>query len=252
MAGEITHLVVGERIFAELRCFGPGAYGAFLLGCVLPDVQTIGGIDRRTTHFVGRLHEDGEDSFRKSCDNFLEQLDTLLVRPWSEMVERERAFVAGYLCHLAADESWKRMGRDMMRALGIASLADMPVPGEVAITAFDVFSHEMYTDVTAVAASLAGAVVPDVLTHVPHRAFQTMWNVVKPHAMDGKAAESYFEMLERLGKSTKQVEAARREHAVHWSDAVDLIDGKEGVGRYIQDATRRSLEVLPRLLARSV
>jgi hypothetical protein len=53
MAGEITHLVVGERVFAELRRFAPTAYGAFLLGCVLPDVQTIGGIDRRATHFCG-------------------------------------------------------------------------------------------------------------------------------------------------------------------------------------------------------
>ena len=252
MAGEITHLVVGEHVFAELQRFGTNAYGPFLLGCVLPDVQTIGGIDRRETHFVGRLDENGEDSFTRSCTNFLDQLDTLLVRPWSELVERERAFVAGYLCHLAADEIWKRMTQDVMLVLGIVTLTDLPVPGEVVITAFDVLSHEMYTDVTAVAASLAGAAVPDVLTHVPHRAFQTMWNVVKPHAMDGKAAESYFEMLERVGKSTEQVEAARREHAVYWSDAVDLIDGKEGVGQYIQDAARRPLEVLPRLLARSV
>jgi hypothetical protein len=252
MASTITHLIIGEHTLARLQRFESAVCGSFLLGCILADVNNFSAIDRRTTHFVGRLHEDGEDAFTRSCTNFLNQLDTLLGHPWDKLVEQERAFVAGYLCHLAADEVWKRMSQSVMVALGITSLVDIPVPGEVFMTAFDVLSHEAYIDAQSVAASLDSVVVPDVLTHVPHQAFQTMWDVVKPHAMDGKTAESYFEMLRRLGKTAPQMEAVRREHTVYWQDAVALIGSLEDVGTYIADATKRSLEVLPRLWARSV
>ncbi len=247
MAPLITHLVVGERVFAQLRRFDPASYGSFLLGCALVDVHGFSDIDRRVTHFVGRLHEDGEDAFRKSCDNFLERLDTLLVRPWRELAQHERAFVAGYLCHLAADEVWKRLGQDVMLALGINSLADTPVPGEVFMTAFDVSSSEMYIDFFSVASELNAASVPDVLTHVPYAVFRRMWRIVKPHVMDGRTAESYFEMIKRLGRTTAQVQAVRREHKVYWEDTVAWIAELGGVEPYILNAARRSLEVLPRL-----
>ena len=122
MAPLITHLVVGERVFAQLGRFDPATYGAFLLGCVLVDVHGFSDVDRRRTHFAGRLEEDGEDAFRKSCAGFLDQLDTVLLRPWGELGEGERAFVAGYLCHLAADEDWKWFGWKVMHGLDISSL----------------------------------------------------------------------------------------------------------------------------------
>jgi len=252
MAPLITHLVVGERVFAQLQQFDPAAYGTFLLGCVLVDVNGFSGIDRRVTHFVGRLHEDGEDAFRKSCDNFLEQLDTLLIRPWRELEQREQTFVAGYLCHLAVDEVWKRLGQDVMLALGINSLADTPVPGEVFMTAFDVLSSEMYIDFTSVASELDAASVPNVLTHVPYAIFQNMWRIVKPHVRNGRTAESYFEMIKRLGKTTDQVQAVRREHKAYWEDTVAWIAELGGVEPYVHNAVRRSLEVLPRLWTRAV
>jgi hypothetical protein len=247
MAPTITHLAIGERTFAQLQWFAPEAYGSFLFGCILADVNNFSPIDRRTTHFVGRLQEDGEGAFTKSCTNFLDRLDTLLLRPWGELVEQEQAFVTGYLCHLAADEIWKRWGQDVMLALGIASLADMPVPGEVFMTAFDVSSCKLYVDLPTVASELSGASVPNVLTHVPHEAFQTMWDIVKPHVMDGRTAESYFEMLERLGKTEAQVQAVRHEHYMHWEAALKWIGELGGVEPYIQDAVRRSLEVIPSL-----
>jgi hypothetical protein len=252
MAPLITHLVVGERVFTQLRRFDSMVYGPFLLGCILVDVHGFSDIDRRATHFVGRLHEDGEDAFRKSCDNFLERLDTLLVRPWRALTQHEQAFVAGYLCHLAVDEVWKRLGQDVMLALGINSLADTPVPGEVFMTAFDVSSSEMYIDFPSVALELDITSVPNVLTHVPHAIFQTMWRIVKPHVRDGRTVESYFEMIKRLGRTTLQVQAVRREHKVHWEGAVAWIAELGGVEPYVHNAVRRSLEVLPRLWARAV
>jgi len=67
MASLITHLVVGERVFAQLRQFGEKEYGAFLLGCVLVDVHGFSDVDRRVTHFVGRLEDDGVDACVKSA-----------------------------------------------------------------------------------------------------------------------------------------------------------------------------------------
>ncbi|MFN2272119.1 MAG: hypothetical protein ACK2US_14850 [Anaerolineae bacterium] len=249
MAPLVTHLVVGERVFAQLRQFDPAAYGSFLLGCVLVDVNGFSDIDRRTTHFVGRLHEDGADAFRKSCTNFLAQLDALLVRPWCELTQHEQAFVAGYLCHLAVDEVWKRLGQDVMLALGIDSLADTPVPGEVFMTAFDVASSEMYIDFSSVSSELDAASIPNVLTHVPYAIFQTMWRIVKPHVMDGRTVESYFEMIKRLGRTPSQVQTVRRKHKAYWEDTVTWIAELGGVEPYILNATQRSLEVLPRLWA---
>ncbi|MCK4470531.1 MAG: hypothetical protein KAW49_01965, partial [Anaerolineae bacterium] len=83
MAPLVTHLVTGERVFAQLQRFDAKGYGSFLLGCVLVDVNNFSGIDRRRMHFVGRLEEDGADAFNRSCANFLSQFDDLLIRPWS-------------------------------------------------------------------------------------------------------------------------------------------------------------------------
>ena len=35
MAPLTTHLVIGERVFAQLKQFEAADYGAFLLGCVI-------------------------------------------------------------------------------------------------------------------------------------------------------------------------------------------------------------------------
>lgn len=108
MAPLVTHLVVGER--ASLHCCDSliqrptvrSFSAAFWSTCTALAISTGA---RRT---LGRLHEDGEDAFRKSCTNFLAQLDALLVHPWRELTQEERAFVAGYLCHLTVDEVSKQ------------------------------------------------------------------------------------------------------------------------------------------------
>ncbi len=249
MAPLVTHLVIGERVFVQLQQFDPTDYGSFLLGCVLVDVNSFSNIDRRRTHFVGRLDEDGVDAFNRSCANFLNQLDGLLLRPWSELTGREQAFVAGYLCHLASDEAWKLFSWNMLLALGVPSLVDLPVPGEVVMTAFDVLSSKMLVDFPAIVSALNDAPIPDVLTHVPHDAFQAMWGIVKEHVMNGNTPASYFEVLKRGGKTSAEIQAVRHQHDVHWEDAVALIHDGGGVEPYIHAATQRSLETVPRLWA---
>lgn len=249
MAPLVTHLVIGERVSARSQRFDPKDYGAFLLGCVLVDVHGFSNIDRHRTHFAGRLDEDGVDTFDRSCANFLSQLDDLLLRPWSELTGKERAFVVGYLCHLATDEDWKQFSWNILHTLGVQSLADLPVPGEVFMTVFDVLSSELYVDFPAVVSALNDASVPDVLTHIPHDAFQTMWDIIKEHAMDGTTPESYFEMLKRMGRTGAEIQAVRHEHDVYWESAVASVHDLGGVEPRIQAAVRRSLEALPLLWA---
>jgi hypothetical protein len=249
LAPLVTHLVIGERVFAAAQRFDGAEYGPFLLGCLLVDVHGFSAIDRRVTHFVGRLNEDGTDAFSKSCANFLAQLDRLLLRPWDELTKAERAFVAGYLCHLAADEDWKQFGWDILHALGLSSLADLPIPGDVFLTVFDVLSHELTLDPPAVASALRRAGIPDVLTHVSHAAFQGMWDVAKAHVLAGGTPASYFEMLTQQGKSDAEIEAVIHQHAVYWEAALASVHEFGGVEPRIRASVQRSLDVLPRLWA---
>lgn len=247
MAPLVTHLVVGERAFARLQRFGDGDYGAFLLGCVLVDVNHFSDVERQTTHFVGGFDEEGAGALRGGCASFLGQLDGLLRRPWRVLAADERAFVAGYLCHLAADEAWKLLVWKALHTLGIRSLADLPVPREVVMTAFGVLSGEMFLDFPSVVSALRDVPIPDVLAHIPHDALRRMWDVVKEPMMDGRTRESYFELLKRKGKTVAEVEAVRHQHVVHWEGAVALIRGWGGVEPCVQAGVRRSLDTLPRL-----
>ena len=60
--------------------------------------------------------------------------------------------------------------------------------------------------------------------------------------------ESYFEVLQRLGKTDVEIQIARYEHEVHWEDAVALVqDFFGGAQPRIQAMVQRSLETTPRL-----
>jgi hypothetical protein len=247
MAPFVTHLVVGERVFAQLGRFDPSAYGSFLLGCVLVDAKNSDDVGRRTTHFVGRLHEDGEDAFRKSCTNFLAQLDALLVRPWHELTQEEQAFVAGYLCHLAVDEASKQMTHEAMQKLGISSLAELPVPGGILLGAFASLTRELNGDFSAVTSALEDASIPHAFVHVPLDDFRAMWEVFGEWIMNGCPHELRVEMFRRMGKTEAQIEAARREREAHWDAAVAFAQESGEVERTVDRGVQHSLEVLPRL-----
>ncbi len=249
MAPLTTHIVVGERVFARMASPGatPWPYGPFLLGCVLADVNSFTEIDRRWTHFVGRPAADGEDAFNQSCTRFLRQRSSLLPRPWNELAADDQAFVAGYLCHLAADEVWKRFTWELMHGLGIDSWTHFPVPPGVVFTAFGVLTRQRLQRPEAVSSALVGVAVPNVLAHVPHSAFQTMWEIARDHVSDGRRPASYFDLLERQGQPKSEVEAVRERHEQYWDQAVALIEDAGEPERYLQAAVRRGLEMMPRL-----
>ncbi len=163
-----THLVIGERIFkqfTQLDIFRT-AYGAFLLGCLFVDVNSFSDIDRAITHF-------DNDHFGPNpcgCANFLNDLEGILIRPWADLENEEKAFVLGYFCHLAADEEWKKGNYKIRDTLRRAS--DL-IPADVVITEFDIQSNDLYLDPDALHAALETAGVPEVLNHVPLPLFNT-------------------------------------------------------------------------------
>ena len=259
MASLTTHLVVGERVYPQVEPLGAdsSAYGAFLLGCLLPDVNAFSDIDRRVTHFVGRTGEDGTDAFTKSCTRFLARRDRLLQRPWDDLAGQERAFVAGYLCHLAADEVWKAWGWRSLQEMGLVSFQSdgrtpslrvlRGVPVGVLTTAGSVLSAEMYVDFLGVVLALRDVCVPDVFGHVPYSAFVKMWDALQPYALDGRTYGSYLKLLASRGRSEAEIEAARREHERHWEDAVALFRDMGGVESPVLSCVERSVDVLPQL-----
>ena len=242
-----THLVVAERVFPHLSQFSADEYGAFLTGNLVADANSFTSVARRTTHFVGRVDEDGDAAFTESCANFLAQRERLLARPWAGLMPEERAFVAGYLCHLAADESWKALGVRLQQLLGLKSLQDMSIPPAVTLTAFSVLSHALFVDFAAVTATLDTALLPDVFTHVAHADFLHMWDIVRLPLSQGDSPESFFEMLARSGKDAAELQKVREQHARHWDTAVALIEQVGGVEAFIMEAVERALEVLPAL-----
>jgi hypothetical protein len=248
MAPILMHAVIGERVYPQIAPLArTRALGSFLLGCMLVDVNGFSDLDRRETHFVGRPNEDGEQAFSEGSATFLRELDTLLQRPWDNLSPGEQAFVAGYLCHLAADEAWKEVSWRALWAMGIKSVDQFPIPAGVLLTAYSILSAEHYVDAAAVADALRQVEVPDVLARVPHEALVEMWRIIKPGILQKPTLASHLSMLERKGLTAAEIEARRQLHEEHMDGAVALINEWFDVATMIEATADRSLEIVPRL-----
>lgn len=104
MPTPFTHLAIAQRLLKDPQF--PRAYRdlidahrpAFQLGSIIADARVSSGIGRDVTHFYTYDHP-------------------IVERPWRVMMEQHpqlhqakdadhRAFIAGYVAHLATDESW--------------------------------------------------------------------------------------------------------------------------------------------------
>lgn len=248
MAPIAMHAVIGEHVYPQIEPLAQsGALGAFLLGCMLVDVNGFSELNRRQTHLAGRPTEDGEIAFSQGTRAFLAQRDRLLQRPWPVLSPEERAFVAGYLCHLAADEAWKSALWRALWAMGITSGDQLPIPAGVLLTAYSILSVDHCHDRQALVDALKAVAVPDVLTHVPHQTLLQMWRIVKPRVIGGATVEGYLSMLELMGCPPAIVAERRRQHELYMDDAVAMIHESFDVETMIQAAVKRSLELVPRL-----
>jgi hypothetical protein len=208
MATLIAHLVVGERVSATMQHLRSSSqvYGAFLLGCVLVDANNYSDLGRHQTHLTKLSDREGESAPRGSCGSYLKQLDSLLLRRWNALSEREQAFVAGYLCHLAADEAWLEVSWGLLQELGLRAWEDLPVPAEVMLLTFNELSQDLFEDFSIIASALNSAAIPEVFAHVSQETFRKMWDTARAYVLDGGNLESYLMLLESRGKTYKEIQ----------------------------------------------
>jgi hypothetical protein len=216
-----THLVIGERVFRKFTQFDSlqPAYGAFLLGCLLVDVNGFSDIDRSITHF------DNDHFGPHPCgaNNFMDQLEGLLIYPWTDLCNEGKAFVLGYFCHLAADEEWKLGNHKLRDAIGVQRLSQL-IPVDVILTEFDVQSNGMFLDSSTLHKALENARIPNVLTHVPHVTFQRMWEIIQTHVLIQSSPDTFVEMIIRNGATPEEADKARQEHKQYHEKADAMID----------------------------
>lgn len=93
------HLQVAATLQVALDA--PAAHSAFLFGNTAPDVQTLSGAARSATHFFDMPVTQAPRAVLS-----LLQAHPQLAAPG--LSSAQRAFVAGYLAHLALDELWLR------------------------------------------------------------------------------------------------------------------------------------------------
>ena len=249
MATLIVHLAVSERVCATMQHLRSSSqvYGAFLLGCVLADANNYSDLERHQTHFTRLSGGEGGSAPRESCDSFLRQLDSLLLRRWDALSEPEQAFVAGYLCHLAADEAWLEVSWGLLQELGLRAWEDLPVPAEVMLPTFNELSQDLFKDFSTITLALNSAAIPKVFAHVSPQAFRKMWDSVQAYVLEGGSLESYLALLESRGKTYKEIQTVRQHAEGYIEEATALIKTAGGIERFIRAAVERSVQVMPRL-----
>jgi hypothetical protein len=106
MPTPIQHLVMADDILADAMLLPAtrerlaAQRGAFLLGTIAPDVQSVSGQPREATHFFVVPSTGPRPAHEVMLTEYPQ-----LARP-SRLPLAQAAFIAGYLQHLALDELW--------------------------------------------------------------------------------------------------------------------------------------------------
>lgn len=197
MAPFLTHLVIGEQLWAGLAArpsWAPHA-GTFLFGCLAPDVDKFcDGLSQATTHFVAK--DAGYEWVNKRTRLFLDRQDEFLRAPLGTLEVAEQAFVAGYLCHVATDEVTGRYGQATRRdAAGL----DLPRNWvDAFLTVFDPEVWRLARDPAWIAARLRTAAIPGgTLTFTRADCLVAMHHIVWPQVEAGGGLLAYLDMLRR-------------------------------------------------------
>lgn len=95
MPALFVHLSVAARAVIQVG-LAAGEQPAYLLGCIAADVDKINGQPRATTHFWTGDEVSGAIKLLAAHPHLLA----------ARVAPAERAFIAGYLCHLVTDEQW--------------------------------------------------------------------------------------------------------------------------------------------------
>jgi hypothetical protein len=106
MPTPIQHLVMADDILADavlplwMRKHLIAQRGAFLLGTIAPDVQSVSGQPREATHFFTLPSTDT----RPAHEVMLAEYPALACA--NKLPPAQAAFIAGYIQHLTLDELW--------------------------------------------------------------------------------------------------------------------------------------------------
>jgi hypothetical protein len=263
MAPFLTHLAVGERVWAALdgQRPAPDHFGTFLFGCLAPDVDKFcHGLEQGTTHFMAK-DEDGTYVWQRS-QRFLEGQDDFLRAPFQVLEAAEKAFVIGYLCHIATDEITARSAQSIRSQ---NSGSDVPLPHVDAIlTAMDPRFWAMTRDPDGLVEALERASIPDrAFVFTERDCLRAMYQVVVPQVVEGGGLVPFMHMVRRQWQWTRngQVSDAADDPQLEADLAVlcrrieaDLPTSERLVEDldlefFVQEANRHSLERIHALLA---
>ncbi|MBN1657975.1 MAG: zinc dependent phospholipase C family protein [Anaerolineae bacterium] len=203
MAPFLTHLMIGEHVWAELEEYGPPGNGwhaaahggAFLLGCLAPDVDKFcEGLEQSTTHFVAKDRNFAWVSERTR--RFLDGPADLMRAPYGDLVPAEQAFVLGYLCHVATDEATGRFAQRMFNDLTATGKTFPNV--DAFLTVIDPRLWAMTLDPGWVVTALERASVPNgPFPFIPADCLEALRQGVLPQVRAGGGFLPYLGMVRR-------------------------------------------------------
>lgn len=264
MAPFLTHLVVGERVWAALdgKHLATAHYGTFLFGCLAPDVDKFcHGLEQSTTHFLAK-DEAGTWVWRRS-QRLLEDQAQLLRAPFDALEAAEQAFVVGYLCHVATDEITGR-GAQVIRGQNAGS-GSTPLPHVDAIlTAMDPRFWAMAHEPATLIEALNHASIPDsAFAFTKRECLQALYQAVAPQVAEGGGLVPCVNMVRRQWQWMRngrvsdapddpQLEtdlaAFRRQIEADLPTSELLVDRLD-LELFLQEARRHSMERIQTLLA---
>jgi len=197
MAPFLTHLVVGERVWAtwDGKRPAPDDYGTFLFGCLAPDVDKFcHGLEQDTTHFMAK-DEAGTYVWLRS-QRFLEGQTGFLRAPFHTLEAIEQAFVIGYLCHIATDEITARSAQ-AIRSQNSGSSAPLPHVDAI-LTAMDRRFWAMTRDPASLIDALDRALIPDhAFVFTERDCLWAMYQAVVPQVAEGGGLLPCVNMVRR-------------------------------------------------------
>ena len=96
-----THIKLALDVYPTLgRFLDPHLLGPFLLGATSPDIRAITKTQRSDTHFASLESKNITEGVKNLLDTYPELTNS------NKVSHATKAFIAGYICHLIADQTW--------------------------------------------------------------------------------------------------------------------------------------------------
>jgi hypothetical protein len=249
LAPYITHLVVAEQVYAWL--WDRDDYlGEFLYGSIAPDVSAESDVlTRRHTHFVGPYREEGEAIFRQSTATFLARYQAFTARPPRMWSDGERAFLEGYLCHLAADEVWRFLlislweaNRERFAEVGEGPLLSLL---QAATTEFDGRAARRLANPGRVLEALQDSAGIDLLSFLDPEQGGDFKRRVCDYLAAGGGIEAFLKLARGAGESEAWLQRRRRQFLEHREQVEQLLEDLS-LDSFFPLAVERSVEMIER------